>query len=142
MSTFVEFVSYNAPGVEEDRLMDLRRDAILAVKEAHPSRRSGFPSDSSSPAASRRSPAMPAARLSSAKRHAGAKRGFGPSAGGGDGEVVDIWGAAICTLRYDESESAAQFFSRRTAARPGRRRARRGGQFDPCRLNSLWFPRR
>lgn len=36
MSTFVEFVSYNAPGVEEDRLMDLRRDAILAVKEAHP----------------------------------------------------------------------------------------------------------
>jgi hypothetical protein len=36
MSTFVEFVSYNAPGVEEDRLMDLRRDAIMAVKEAHP----------------------------------------------------------------------------------------------------------
>lgn len=36
MSTFVEFVSYNAPGIEEEKLMDLRREAILAVKAAHP----------------------------------------------------------------------------------------------------------
>lgn len=36
MSTFVEFVSYNAPGVPEDKLMDLRREAIVAVKAAHP----------------------------------------------------------------------------------------------------------
>lgn len=36
MSTFVEFVSYNAPGIEEGKLMELRRQAILAVKAAHP----------------------------------------------------------------------------------------------------------
>lgn len=36
MSTFVEFVSYNAPGIAEEKLMELRRDAILAVKAAHP----------------------------------------------------------------------------------------------------------
>lgn len=36
MSHFVEFVSYNAPGIEEEKLMELRREAIRAVKAAHP----------------------------------------------------------------------------------------------------------
>lgn len=36
MSTFVEYVSYKAPGVEEEKLMKLRRAAIEAVRQAHP----------------------------------------------------------------------------------------------------------
>jgi hypothetical protein len=36
MSQFVEFVSYNAPNVEEEELVTLRRHAITAVKAAHP----------------------------------------------------------------------------------------------------------
>ena len=36
MSTFVEFVSYRADGTSEEKLMELRRQAILDTKAAHP----------------------------------------------------------------------------------------------------------
>lgn len=37
MSTFVEYVTYKAPGVSEQDLLAMRRAAIEAVKRAHPS---------------------------------------------------------------------------------------------------------
>ncbi|MFE4002459.1 hypothetical protein ACFX43_27155 [Nocardioides sp. YIM B13467] len=36
MAVFVEYVSYRADDIEEEKLMELRRQAILDVKAAHP----------------------------------------------------------------------------------------------------------
>jgi len=36
MSTFVEYVSYRADDIDEEKLMLLRRQAVLDVKAAHP----------------------------------------------------------------------------------------------------------
>ena len=36
MSQYVEFVTYEAEGTEEEQLMGLRRQAIFDTKKAHP----------------------------------------------------------------------------------------------------------
>ena len=55
--------------------------------ESIPSRRSGLPSDSSMPAASRRSPTRPATRLRARKRR-NVRRSDASAAGGSDGDVM------------------------------------------------------